>query len=255
MRLPSNLARLGTVVVAVALGLALPHSTAQAGAPQGKATEAVRRANERLRELLAQPAANQAAKDKINQQVTRELGGLLDIGLLAERSLVDHWEKMTPQQRADVVATLKAIIEKNYLSQLRGNLEYRIDYLGEEPKDGNVKVKTAIRAEKHGRPTKILVDYTLRPEGASWRVFDVITEEVSILNNYRSQFNRIIAKEGVDGLIAKMKARLEKGEKEEKSDKPEKVADKPEPAKPEPAKTEPKTEPAKTEPTRPNPGR
>jgi phospholipid transport system substrate-binding protein len=209
----------------------------------------VRRANERLRELLAQPAANQAAKDKINQQVTRELGGLLDIGLLAERSLVDHWEKMTPQQRADVVATLKAIIEKNYLSQLRGNLEYRIDDLGEEPKDGNVKVKTAIRAEKHGRPTKILVDYTLRPEGASWRVFDVITEEVSILNNYRSQFNRIIAKEGVDGLIAKMKARLEKARRRRSRTSPRRWPTSPSPRSP--SRPRPSPRPSPPRPSRP----
>ncbi|MGC4123028.1 MAG: ABC transporter substrate-binding protein [Myxococcales bacterium] len=180
----------------------------------------------------------------------RRLGGLLDIALLAERALSAHWEKMTPKQRTDVVATLKEIIEKTYLSQLRGNLDYKIDYLGEEPaKDGNVKVKTAIKTEKNGRPTKILVDYTLRPEGSSWRVFDVITEEVSILSNYRNQFNRIIAKDGVDGLIAKMKAKLEKGDKAETSTDAKAEPAKAEPAKSEPAKSEPakaaKPEPAK----------
>lgn len=242
MKNPSRLA-----AIVVGLGVALSGAAFAADAPaEGKATEAVRKANDRLRELLGQPAADQAAKDKNNQQVTKELGGLLDIGLLAERALVDHWEKMTPKQRTDIVATLKEVIEKNYLSQLRGNLDYKIDYLGEEPaKDGNVTVKTVIKAEKNGRPTKIFVDYTLRPEGAGWRVFDVITEEVSILKNYRNQFNKIIAKDGVDGLIAKMRNKLEKGDK---GDKGEKVADNPvgNPADKAPEKAEKKPEPAKS---------
>jgi phospholipid transport system substrate-binding protein len=54
------------------------------------------------------------------------------------------------------------------------------------------------------------VDYKLVAQGDEWRVYDVITEDVSILDNYRSQFNRIIAKEGVPGLIARMKAKIDK---------------------------------------------
>ncbi|HEY3450139.1 MAG TPA: ABC transporter substrate-binding protein [Myxococcales bacterium] len=251
MGFASKYGKLGAVVVG--LSLFLSASAFAAAAPEAKATEAVKKANDRLRELLGQPTTSPAAKDKVNQQITKELGSLLDIGLLAERALVDHWEKMTPKQRTDVVATLKQIIEKNYLSQLRGNLDYKIDYLGEEPKDANVKVKTAIRTEKNGRMTKILVDYTLRPEGAGWRVFDVITEDVSILNNYRSQFNRIIAKDGVDGLIATMRSKLEKGDKADKpadsADKAAKPADAADKAAGKPEKSD---KPAKAEPAKPD---
>ena len=67
---------------------------------------------------------------------------------------------MTEKQRTDLVATLREIIEKNYLSQLRGNLDYRIDYLSEEAKEGAVLVKTAIRAEKNG-PRTIDLDLLL----------------------------------------------------------------------------------------------
>jgi len=203
------------VMVGAALCVAMAAGSARAAEPAGKATEAIRKANDRLRELIAKPGADQPARDKVNRQITDELKGLLDITLLAERALSKHWETMTEAQRTDMVGVLREIIEKNYLSQLHGGVDYRTDYLGEEPKDGDVTVKTAIRTEKNGRPTKILVDYRLRPEGAGWRVWDVITEEVSILQNYRGQFNRIIAKDGVDGLIAKMRAKLEKAEKGE----------------------------------------
>jgi len=198
---------------AIVVAALLACATSGWAAPSEKATDAIRRGNDRLRELLAKKTPDQASRDKVNTQLTRELRGLFDIGFLAERAMVDHWEKMTPKQRTDLKTTLQQIIEKNYLSQLRGNLDYGIDYLGEVAQDGNVLVKTAIRAEKEGRPAKISVDYRLRVEGDHWRVFDVVTEGVSVLQNYRAQFNRIVAKEGVDGLIARMRARLEKGEK------------------------------------------
>jgi phospholipid transport system substrate-binding protein len=215
----SNYGRLGGragAALAVALSLAAGAGWA---APKQTATEAIKAGNDKLRELLGQKTTDQASIDKVNAQTAKELRGLFDIGFLAQRSLVDHWEKITPKQRTDLSTTLQEVIEKNYLSQLRGNLDYKIDYLSEEPAGADVLVKTFVRAQKNGRPTKISIDYRLRPEGDQWRVYDVITEEVSILQNYRTQFNRIIAKDGVDGLLTRMRSRLEKGEKVEPASK------------------------------------
>lgn len=167
------------------------------------ATAAIRSANSRVRELLVD--------NKGPERVTATLRGLFDISDLARRALVDQWEKMTPAQRTELVDTLRQIVERNYISQLRSNLDYEIVYSGEEPalQDGDVVVKTVIKAKRSGRPVEIPVDYVLRPEGGGWRAYDVITDDVSLLKNYRSQFNRIIAKEGVPGLLHRMKAKLE----------------------------------------------
>jgi phospholipid transport system substrate-binding protein len=179
-------------------------------APKKSATDAMKDANTRLRALIAKQAPDQPPTPELAKQITSELRDLFDIGLLTKRALVDHWDKMAPAQRDELVDTLRQIVEKNYLSQLRSNLDYKIDY-GTEEKDGDsVLVHTIIRGKKNGRPTKIKVDYKLVTVGDQWRVYDVITEDVSILDNYRSQFNRIIAKEGVPGLLARMKAKLDK---------------------------------------------
>lgn len=205
-------------VRAVVVVLALALGASAWAAPKGTGTEAIRGGNDKLRELLAKNA------DANTKEMGRELKDLFDIPFLAQRALADHWEKMTAQQRTDLSTTLQAIIEKNYLSQLKGNLDYRIEYVAEDPKGEDVLVKTLIHAQNKGRPSKISVDYRLRPEGDHWRVYDVITEEVSILQNYRQQFNKIIAKDGVDGLLAKMKTKLEKGQaaKDEKEPRPAK---------------------------------
>jgi phospholipid transport system substrate-binding protein len=194
---------LALVAVVAMIGVAV-------AAPKKTATDAMRDANVRLRGLLAKTPADQPPSKEVAEQVTHELRDLFDIGMLAQRALVDHWGDMSAAERDELVTTLRQIVEQNYISQLRSNLDYKIDYTGEESKKDEVLVHTVIRAKKNGRPTKIKVDYRLVAVQDQWRVYDVITEDVSILDNYRSQFNRIIAKDGVKGLISRMKAKLPK---------------------------------------------
>src|SRR5262249_24125086 len=198
------------IVFVVLLGLVLL-ALAPAAFARPTGTTAIEKANTRLRELLATKAEGEAEK-KLLAKVTTELRDLFDIGDLARRALVDHWDKMTADQRTRLVDTLRSIVERNYIRQLRSNLEYAIQYKGEEPKGTDVLVKTVIQAQRKGRPFEVTVDYLLHPAGETWKVYDVTTDEVSILQNYRSQFNRIIAKEGVNGLIGRMKGKLEQAE-------------------------------------------
>ncbi|HET6347313.1 MAG TPA: ABC transporter substrate-binding protein [Myxococcota bacterium] len=193
---------------ALALFVAVAPTPAAAAPAPGSATDAIQVAHEKVRGLL-QAEATAPDKAAHASAITQALRDLFDIGLLAERALTDHWAKMTAAQRSALVTTLQSIIEKNYVSQLRGNLAYEVEYAGEETAGDDVLVHTVIHAKRNGRPANIPVDYRLHKGAAGWRIYDVLTEGVSILQNYRSQFSRIIAKEGVDGLITRMKAKLD----------------------------------------------
>jgi phospholipid transport system substrate-binding protein len=195
------------LVFALLVGAVAPVSAK----PTTSATDALRDANAKLRKLLGRKAAAGSAEERqLTAEVTTALRELFDIAFLAERALVDHWKDMTPAQRTGVTDTLREVVERNYLSQLRTNLDYEIVYKSEEAQGADVVVHTVIKATRKGRPAEIRVDYVLHDEGNHWRVYDVITDDVSLLKNYRSQFNRIIAKDGVDGLIKRMKAKLDK---------------------------------------------
>src|SRR5215470_10806207 len=124
------------IIVAIAL-LAL--TSARSEGAKSSATEAIKTANTHLRELLAQKAEG--------PKVTRELRDLFDIADLAKRALVDHWDEMKPPQRTQLVDTLRQVVERNYVSQLRSNLQYDIVYQGEEPQASDVLVKTVIKSE------------------------------------------------------------------------------------------------------------
>jgi phospholipid transport system substrate-binding protein len=190
---------------------ASPASKSTAAANLGPASQAVRAANERMRQLLAQKAEKaSAAEAKLTAKVTAEMRSLLDIDDLTKRALVDHWDKMSASERGDVTTTMRAIIERQYLSDLRQNLDYDVDYRGDDPVDSGARVKTVIKAKQNNRPVKIKVDYLASAQAQSWRVWDVVTDDVSLVTNYRTQFNKIIAREGVAGLITRMKNKLAK---------------------------------------------
>lgn len=188
------------------LVLALAGGVAHAGAP-GPGTKAVRDANTTIAGLLARKAAPGSAEEHaLAAEVTTSVRGLLDVDQLGRLALADHWDGLSEAQRAEYLGLLRGLIEDNYVEGLRANLAYDVVYEGEAAgPDGALRVETKVKAERRGRPYTIDVDYVLRNEGGAWRAYDVVTDGVGLVENYRAQFNKIIARDGFDGLIAKMK--------------------------------------------------
>ena len=197
----------------VVLALALCVAPLAARAADGPGTKAVRQANDTIATLLKQKAApGSDAEKKAAAKVTTSVREFLDINELTQRALVDHWAKLSATQRTEFLDTLRGLIEDNYVKGLRANLEYQIAYLGEAPGEGGtIVVKTEITAKKKGRPVKLKVDYVLMQQGGTLRCFDVKTDGVGLVDNYRAQFNKIIAKEGFDGLLTRMKKKRAAG--------------------------------------------
>ena len=180
---------------------------AGAAAKAGPGTQAVKAANDTIAALLKQKVAPNSKEEKdLAAKVTTSVRGFLDIDQLGKRAMVDNWQKLSKPQQEQFLHLLRELIEDNYVRGLRANLEYQIDYTGESTdKDGNVIVTTKINTKRKGRPYSIEVDYVLVKDGDKLRAWDVKTDGVGLVENYRLQFNKIIEKDGFDGLIAKMK--------------------------------------------------
>ena len=186
--------------------LALVSAPAPALAQEGPGAAAVRRANENVTKLLEQkPAPGSAEEKRVVAQLNTQLGSFLDVDELGQRALSDHWKGLGAAQRKQFLTLLRELVEGNYLKAMRSNLSYEVRYLKEEEKDGARWVSTEIHLERNGRPETMSVDYALRKEGDSWRAFDLVTDGVGLVENYRAQFNKIIAKEGFSGLIERMR--------------------------------------------------
>ena len=129
----------------------------------------------------------------------------LDVDELGRRAMRDQWSKLKPAQQAEFSKLLREIVEGHYLRALRSELDYDVAYLGEKPHENEASVATELRVTRKGKKQVISVDYTLRHDKGAWRVFDIVTDGVGLVENYRAQFNQVIAKEGVEGLLTRMR--------------------------------------------------
>jgi phospholipid transport system substrate-binding protein len=181
--------------------------TKAAPAKDGPGTAIVKQANTAISNLLKQKVAPGSKEEKdLAKQVTASVRSFLDIDQLGKRAMVDQWPKLSKPQQEQFLTLLRELIEDNYIRGLRANLEYSVVYAGESAdKDGNVIVATKVNTQRKGRPYSIAVEYVLVKEGDKLRAFDIKTDGVGLVENYRTTFNKIVEKNGFDGLMAKMK--------------------------------------------------
>jgi phospholipid transport system substrate-binding protein len=130
---------------------------------------------------------------------------IFDFRELSQRALARHWHARTPAERDEFVELFSDLLERSYI----GKIEMysggeRIQYTTETVEGDQATVRTRI-VTKSG--TEIPVDYRLHRLGDSWLVYDVTIEGVSLVANYRAQFNRIIQGSSYTGLVAKLTAK------------------------------------------------
>jgi phospholipid transport system substrate-binding protein len=169
---------------------------------EGSATQALKARDAEIRAALPPPggAVSPEIRRKLETIVTRAV----DLGAMVEAAMGKHWAKTPEKQRKRLVGAFETRFRKASGGELDTYRSTRIEYRAEvEQAEGAVQVPTKVVVK--GEPTAI--DYTLKREPAGWRIVDITVDGVSTVENYRSSFSRIIAKEGVDGLIQ----RLERG--------------------------------------------
>ena len=131
------------------------------------------------------PAAEQDAKLKAL------VDPVMEFETLSERALGKHWATLKPEQRKVFVDTFRELVFRSYLKKVRGaNNDYTLTFEGESL-------------------AEIELVFTLEPrEDKRWIAADVTIDEVSLVENYREQFNKTITTDGFDALISKMKKKL-----------------------------------------------
>jgi phospholipid transport system substrate-binding protein len=158
--------------------------------------------------LRQKPDEGTPAAKKQKDDIKALAGRLLDYDELAKRSLAAHWDKLTQPQRTDFVNTLRELIERNYVKQLQSNLDYQVVYKNEQLNEEEATVATVVKVKTQGKSTDAEIVYKLRRSDGVWRVWDVITDESSLVRNYRTSFNKTITEKSYDELIKKMKSKL-----------------------------------------------
>jgi phospholipid transport system substrate-binding protein len=170
---------------------------ASAGAP----TDQLRKQVDEVIRVLEDPELK--AKHTARRDAIRRIAGeVFDYNEMSRRALGTHWNARTPEERREFVALFADLIDRAYFSKIELYQGEKVRY-GTETVDGEqATVKTAIIG-KDGK--EIPVDYRMHQTNGRWAVYDVSVQGVSLVANYRTQFNRVVTTESYESLVQRLR--------------------------------------------------
>lgn len=193
-----------TTIAAVMLGAIAFAATAHAGPP----TKFLQKQVEGVRALIAQPVeAGSPEAAAVDEKLKAVVNPVMEFDRLSEKVLAKHWPTLSPADQQAFVELFRALVFHSYLKQIRSaNENYTIEYEDEEAKGRKAAAVTTIAKTK--KVEIELVFHLVAREKGAWAAEDVIIDEVSLAENYREQFNKIIADDGFPALLEKMRKKL-----------------------------------------------
>jgi len=176
------------------LGLVQPGGTS-AGVP----TEQIRVTVDRVLRILKDPALNSAsAKEARRSELTKAILPRFDFEEMAKRSLGAEWRRRTPAEQEEFIRLFTELLKNSYIESIESYRGEKVIYRSESQDGAYADVGTKVISD---RGEEFTIDYRLNLEGSEWKVYDVIIENISIVNNYRSQFNRILGRSSFAELL------------------------------------------------------
>jgi len=128
-----------------------------------------------------------------------------DFQEMAQRSLGAHWQRRTPEEQTEFIKVFSDLLEQTYVDKIESYNNEKFIYANERIDGPYAEVSSKMRTSKGEEFT---INYKLHRVGEDWRVYDLVIENISLINNYRSQFNRILTGSGFNELVSRIKAKL-----------------------------------------------
>ena len=203
---PAQLLILGLFIATPLMASTMAPAQAHAQATPAAAQQFLEDRHQVVQSLLRRPASSQR-----NQVLAAAIEGLLDYDDLAREALGSAWDEHSADERHAFADLLKQLVQKNYERNLQNTLDFRVTYEDAQADADAVVVRTEARSRTNRRAPPVSIDYRMHLANGAWRVIDISTDGASMVQSYRRQFRRIISREGWDGLLSRMRSRLEDG--------------------------------------------
>lgn len=175
-----------------------------AGARADTPTDHLKRSMEQVVRLLEDPALKAGAMaTERRAAIRREAEDIIDFAETARRTLGPHWQSLSEADRREFVELFTDFLEQAYVSRLELYRGEEIRFVGESVDGDTATVRTRFVTR---RGVEIPADYRMLRRGGRWLVYDVSVEGVSLVANYRTQFNRIIRASSYQELVRRMKS-------------------------------------------------
>jgi phospholipid transport system substrate-binding protein len=199
--------------IALALGAAQVALARRCGSSaMGDPTMRLQTAERQLHQLLQRRYPSWSPEREAQSSRVKEiLDDLLDYQEIARRSLAGHWQELSPAQRSQFVTLLKELSAQVFTDRLAGTSGLSGSSFSVRPDGEGKEVQVAVEAPGQTRDGSI---YTFVRDGCRWMVCDVDQGGVDLVDEYRHQFDSIIAQDSFDGLIERMRGKLRRNERE-----------------------------------------
>jgi phospholipid transport system substrate-binding protein len=178
-------------------------SQVRAGVPTDQVKATVDKVFLVLKDPRLKPTAKQTER---REQVKQVLLSRFNFAEMAKRSLGSNWARRTPQEQEEFVRLFTEVLERAYAELIESYSDEKIVYLNEKIDGGYADVGSKVVTSKG---EEYSINYRVQLIDNEWRVYDVVAENISLVNNYRSQFSRVIAKSSYEELVRRLK---DKGE-------------------------------------------
>ncbi len=191
----------------VALGCILTLAAARS-VSAGVPTDQIRDTTDKIIAIVSDPELKgpQNASER-NRKIRQAVDERFDWEAISRRALARHWKKRTAEEKKKFIVLFGELLERTYLDKVSDYSGQKVIYVGERVDGGYAVVSVKIITTKN---EEVSVDYRVRRRGKDWYVYDVSIEGVSLVNNYRVQFNNIIMKSSYQGLLERLEAKVAK---------------------------------------------
>ena len=177
----------------------LPPAPSRAGDP----TEQVRATVDQVIAIVRNPKLKSETQQKSRRaQLAQAIYPRFDFAEMAKRSLGPHWAPRNPEEQQEFVKIFTGLLEQSYVNRIESYASGEVVYAREVEDTNYAQVDTKV-VSKTGE--NFSINYKLRLTNADWKVYDLVIEDISVVNNYRSQFNRIIIRSSFEDLVRIMK--------------------------------------------------
>jgi len=174
-------------------------SSAQAGAP----TDQLKVVVDQIILILEDPALKSDGKtEERRAAIRREAEKVFDFKETSKRALGTHWQRLGDKDRQEFASLFADLLERSYIAKIERYNGEKTAYAGDSV-DGDLAVVKTRFIMKSGRD--VPVDYRMHRRGDRWLVYDVIVEGISLVGNYRTQFNKILQTSSYEALVARLK--------------------------------------------------
>jgi len=189
------------VIVLVLLLLMTLPNTSKAGIP----ADQVRQTADKVLLILQDPRLKAAdKKNERRDQLRQVISARFDFNEMAKSSLGQHWQRRSADEQRQFVKLFTDLLERSYADQIESFNGEKIVYGRETQDQDRAEVDTRIVTRKG---EEFAVNYKLRTTGREWKVYDIVIENISLVNNYRSQFNRVLASSSFAEFLRKLQGK------------------------------------------------